>query len=139
QKELRSKSLENRTLHQRVSELFEEKTNMHKTIDELNQKLAVYEALKESFLNIESIKMKKEKRTIKVLKKGSTATSPKIDENNPNDEIFSIASFIGRPKKRANFGADEYEAHRKRSHMIDSLNKLSINDPKDGRSRFTRE
>uniref|UniRef100_A0AC34G488 Uncharacterized protein n=1 Tax=Panagrolaimus sp. ES5 TaxID=591445 RepID=A0AC34G488_9BILA len=120
EKQMRSKSRENQTLHQRVTELLGENKSMHKIIDELNQKLAVYDA----------VKKKEEKRAIKTAKR----VGPKIDENNPDDEIHHATRFPSRPTKRVS--SDEYDDNHKRQHMIDKMNNLTLHDRG---SRSTRE
>jgi IS30 family transposase len=79
----RSQALANQTLQNRVTELLEEKKEDRKLIEYLQQKLAVYDSLKNSFVgiyNVVDVKVKAEQREFKKAKRAY------LEDENRNDD-----------------------------------------------------
>jgi alanyl-tRNA synthetase len=115
----RSQALANQALQNRVKELLEEKKEDRKLIEYLQQKLAVYDSLKNSFVGIDNVvdvKIKAEKREYKKAKRAYLE-----DENHHDDEIQYIpsqpSSYIYRDDNR-----------RKRKAIEDHFGNLSLED-----------
>uniref|UniRef100_A0AC35GR43 Uncharacterized protein n=1 Tax=Panagrolaimus sp. PS1159 TaxID=55785 RepID=A0AC35GR43_9BILA len=115
----RSQVLANQTLQNRVKELLEEKKEDRKLIEYLQQKLAVYDSLKNSFVGIDNVvdvKIKAEKREFKKAKRAFLE-----DENRHDDEIQCIPS---QPPSYVYCDNDR----RKRRAIEDRFGNLSLED-----------
>uniref|UniRef100_A0A914QST6 Uncharacterized protein n=1 Tax=Panagrolaimus davidi TaxID=227884 RepID=A0A914QST6_9BILA len=115
----RSQALANQTLHNRVKELLEEKKEDRKLIEYLQQKLAVYDSLKNSFVGIDNVvdvKVKAEKREFKKAKRAYLE-----DENRHDDEIQYI------PSQSQSYGFCD-DNRRKRKAIEDRFSNLSLED-----------